>query len=1197
MRFIVIIFSLLLFSIKSFSQNIGIGTENPNPSAALDITDNTRGLLIPRMTKAQRLNINTPAEGLYVYQTDDSKGFWYFDGTNWVSFLKLPPGAAQNKVITYCDGELTWTIGGRCPAKISSLNCSSSTPTGTLVSNTVANAVSSAVDYTDGNAGFYDELVVNSTGVTGLTATLAAGALAEGDGSLTFIISGTPSSSGTASFAINAGGVSCTLTRIVYEPAIISTINCGSPTNQGSLSTAGEASGVSTTIGYTGGNGGGYQTQTISSTGVQGLTATLNAGQLANGSGSIIFTITGTPTEGGKASFQVNIGGQNCSFSRNVASDITLHACGSDNVHNPSVGYGIMLDQENNNYRTVRIGAQTWMAENLKTTIYRNGDPISQVANKSSWEALDNGAYCYFNNDASKDCPYGKLYNWYAVSDSRNICPNGWHVPTESDWVVLENYLGGFGAAGGKMRSTGTQYWLTANAGATNESGFSGLPGGYRSSGVTDFYNFGNNAIWWSSTSFGAEFARYRGTLNTGNGQLFFGAGVKINGYSVRCIKDAESSDAGTLTAIDCNSASNTGDIYASTEITAGVTSTLSYTGGNEGIYEGQSISSTGVTGLTAILIAGTFTNGSGTLSFEITGTPGSSGTASFEINIGGQTCTLTRSVGIPDPLASHNCGSTYVHNVTLPYGSMTDQQGNQYRTIRIGAQNWMAENLKTTIYRNGDPVPMVETKAAWQELTTGAYSYYENNSSNNCPYGKLYNWYAATDSRNICPLDWHVPTEEEWIILENYLGGFALAGGKMRSTGTSYWSLFNGGATNESGFSGLPGGYRAIDLLSVNDFLQLKGQGVWWASTPEGTEYARYRGMSGGGETSLFSGATLRGSGYSIRCVQDPDVGSITGLNCAAPVNTGELTNGTIITSGVSSTISYTGGNQGAYSSQAVSSTGVTGLTATLVAGTFANGSGNLILDITGTPATIGTASFVLTIGGQTCTLNRTVTASDPLAYHSCGSTYVHNVSLSYGNLTDQEGNQYKTIQIGTQEWMAENLKTSKYRNGDPIPEVENKTTWFESTTGAHCFYDNDATKNCPYGKLYNWYAVSDNRNICPTGWHVPTTIEWQTLEDYLGGFSQAGNKMRTTGIQYWLFFNEGATNESGFSALPGGYRAASPQLDFYNLGYSAIWWSSSIQGTEFANYRGTNNQGNNWLFSGAAPHNQGYSIRCIKD
>ncbi|MFN5628176.1 MAG: fibrobacter succinogenes major paralogous domain-containing protein [Bacteroidota bacterium] len=169
-------------------------------------------------------------------------------------------------------------------------------------------------------------------------------------------------------------------------------------------------------------------------------------------------------------------------------------------------------------------------------------------------------------------------------------------------------------------------------------------------------------------------------------------------------------------------------------------------------------------------------------------------------------------------------------------------------------------------------------------------------------------------------------------------------------------------------------------------------------------------------------------------------------------------------------------------------------------------------------------------------------------ITQHTCGADSVHNPALTYGSITDQDGNVYKTIVIGTQEWMAENLKSSHYLNGDLIPWVTNEATWGALTTGAACWYNNDSiTYNCPYGRLYNWYAVTDTRNVCPTGWHVPSDAEWTTLINHIdtnavGGSNNntAGGKMKSTGTQYWPSPNTDATNESGFSGLPGGGRSS---------------------------------------------------------
>ena len=178
------------------------------------------------------------------------------------------------------------------------------------------------------------------------------------------------------------------------------------------------------------------------------------------------------------------------------------------------------------------------MAENLKTSVYRNGDAITNVTDGTQWINLTTGAWCNYNNSSSNECPYGKLYNWYAVADPRNVCPTGWHVPTDVEWTVLTDYLGGQSVAGGKMRSTTS--WTPPNTTATNESGFSGLPGGARddlNGGV--FNGIGNAGFWWSSSedlSFPA---------NAWSRWLYYSYGtasrynfIKQDGHSVRCLRD-----------------------------------------------------------------------------------------------------------------------------------------------------------------------------------------------------------------------------------------------------------------------------------------------------------------------------------------------------------------------------------------------------------------------------------------------------------------------------------------------------------------------------------------------------------------------------------------------------------------------------------------------------------------------------------
>lgn len=202
-----------------------------------------------------------------------------------------------------------------------------------------------------------------------------------------------------------------------------------------------------------------------------------------------------------------------------------------------------------------------------------------------------------------------------------------------------------------------------------------------------------------------------------------------------------------------------------------------------------------------------------------------------------------------------------------------------------------------------------------------------------------------------------------------------------------------------------------------------------------------------------------------------------------------------------------------------------------------------------------------------------------------------IFNPNLTYGIVTDVEGNLYKTIQIGTQTWMAENLKTTKYRNGDPIPNVPITG----ASTGAYCWYNNDAaTYKTNYGALYNWLAVKDSRNLAPAGWHIPTDEEWTILTDFLGGTNVSGGKLKESGITHWLSPNTGATNESGFTALPAGR----VEGKFSEFAYFGGWWSSTgYGGTDTWHYELIYNYNSILRIRYPIRFNEGYSVRCVKD
>ncbi|MFA4907062.1 MAG: fibrobacter succinogenes major paralogous domain-containing protein [archaeon] len=194
----------------------------------------------------------------------------------------------------------------------------------------------------------------------------------------------------------------------------------------------------------------------------------------------------------------------------------------------------------------------------------------------------------------------------------------------------------------------------------------------------------------------------------------------------------------------------------------------------------------------------------------------------------------------------------------------------------------------------------------------------------------------------------------------------------------------------------------------------------------------------------------------------------------------------------------------------------------------------------------------------------------------------------------TDDDEDVYQSVTIGTQVWMAENLNVTHYRNGDAIPNITDDTAWYNLSTGALCDYNNDVNNVVTYGRLYNWYAVNDSRNIAPSGWHVPSDAEWQTLVDYLGGSSVAGGKMKEIGTTHWSSPNTGATNESGFSALPGGSRHYSGTYDY--IGSYGYWWSAAEHDSGSAWYRDLNyNCSDVYRYYNGKRY--GFSVRCVGD
>jgi uncharacterized protein (TIGR02145 family) len=498
-------------------------------------------------------------------------------------------------------------------------------------------------------------------------------------------------------------------------------------------------------------------------------------------------------------------------------------------------------DIDGNYYNIVTIGTQVWLQENLRTTGLNDNTLITEITGGSEWAGTSSAAYCWYNNDISYKNVYGALYNWYTVNTGK-ICPVGWHVPSNSEWTVLETYLGGYSVAGGKMKEPGYVHWSSWNTGATNESGFTGRGSGYR---APQFIDLGRGTNFWSSDTYSDTQAWWRG-LPDYQTVLTNGFHLKTYGFSIRCIKDII---APSLL---------TGQIIS-------ITQTSAQSGGNI-ISEGESL-------VTARGVCWS-TNPNPTVDLP-TKTSDGSGIGTYSSNLTGLTpgtkyylrTYATNSLG----------GTTYGTEISFKtYNSdaIQDVEGNYYNIVTIGSQKWIAENLRTTRYNDGTYIPLVSDNLTWSNLSTPAFCWIENKpASYKDLYGGAYNWYAVNTGK-LCPLGWHVPSDGEWMDLIDYLGGRNIAGGKLKSTGTleggdGLWNSPNTGATNETGFSAVPAGGRVADVGYEGIFLTPGASSYFWSNFEASFTTATY--------FNLWYGSTFvewpshdKKRGWSVRCIKD---------------------------------------------------------------------------------------------------------------------------------------------------------------------------------------------------------------------------------------------------------------------------------------------------------------------------------------
>jgi uncharacterized protein (TIGR02145 family) len=749
-------------------------------------------------------------------------------------------------------------------------------------------------------------------------------------------------------------------------------------------------------------------------------------------------------------------------------------------------------DADHNNYPVVNIGEQVWMAENLRTTTLNDHTSIEYGFQDTK------PVYCWYNNnEVENKIKYGGLYNWYTVA-TEELCPTDWHVPTKDEWNILISYLGGEQTAGGKLKETGSKYWNSPNIGATNSSNFGAVGVGMHYSnygGPRIEFNNHEYCSWWTNSYFQRNTWRYGLASNSTEVSKQF---VDFNDEaSVRCLRD-QSTSVPLL---------NTKAVINKAAFSAASGGEISSDGGSQIIARGICWATSTFPDTTDFMIVDT--NSTFAFSCDITDLKPNTTyyVRSFAINKYG--------VGYGNLLVF----KTKVYNYdNFSYGSVTDIDGNVYKTYQDGKKAWMAENLRTTKYNDGTPIPNIVSDTSWANLNSGAYCWFMNDTTYKYSYGGSYNYYAIETNR-ICPTGWHVRGSSD----KNTIIKISEQDRIENPDLVSRLYEFKAGRNSNGEFTA----------------------GGWWSQTMDDPKYVWSYVYYLHEYWRAYTYSAGKKSGFSIRCVSDT-------INAVPYISTKPVIN-------ITGSSASSGGKVISMDDSEIFRAGIC-----WDSSANPDTSDYVIL------AAHGINDFVSNIknlsAGTTYYLKAFIIGKTGINY---GNQVTFKTLAAITSASDVEGNLYEIVKIGNQTWMAENLKTTKYNDGSPI--VHDSLSQSCCIGNDYDWYNNDINNKNIYGALYNLRAVGSDK-LCPSGWHVPADLEWKELSDYLGGDNVAGSKLKETGGAEWYSFciycesgdckmcTPTPTNESGFSALPSG--AYSKDNGFFGINDSTSFWSSSFIG-----------------------------------
>jgi uncharacterized protein (TIGR02145 family) len=797
---------LLLNSSSLFAQ-VSVNTDGTpaNGSAMLDVSSDIRGILIPRMTLSQRNSISSPATGLLIYQTDNTPGFYYNSGTN-ISPVWIMIGAVNG-----------WSLSGN-----------------SLTGNEVFGSTNSQPVKIFSNS--LERIRITATGKVGIGMTApqwildVAGSMNLAQDS-SYRIQGYPvvSTKGTGNtfIGIDAGKVNTGSQNAANGfNALYSNTSGGQNTANGYMSMYSNMSGW-----YNVANG------------TSALYSSINGyGNTADGYTALMSNKGNYNTAVGFSALHGNIFG---SFNTAVGYDADV--ANSSLTNSTAIGNGA-VDSSDNEIRLGNQAVRKLYCKGVSATTTTS--PANVYVNPATGQIMRTTNATGGNWSLNGNVGTNPDTNFLGTTDSISMV---FKVNNQrSGWIDVDKKNCGFGY----------QSLLSNTVGISNSAfGYQAL---YSNQDGAENSAFGFKALYSNQSGVGnSAFGKMALSSNS------LGSYNTANGLQALQSNNGDRNTASGFAALAGNTSGSQNTAYVTGALHSNLEGEANVAIGNESLHDNTDGSYNTALGYQAGYSSAGLTNSTSIGN-------GANASADNEIRLGNNDVNSLVCKGVSET-TTENPANVYVNPVTGQIMRTTntggtgnvisgciDIDGNAYPTFMIGAQQWTAENLRVTHYRNGDTIPNETDDATWAGLTTGAYCWYNNDQSANAKYGTLYNWYAVHDSRNICPEGWHVPSDDEWTALTTYLGGESVAGGKMKSV-SALWNSPNTDATNNSGFSGFPGGFRYYS----GGFSYVGGYGGWWSATEYGGDYAwfRYLGYDGSDVYRSYSG---KASGYSVRCVRD---------------------------------------------------------------------------------------------------------------------------------------------------------------------------------------------------------------------------------------------------------------------------------------------------------------------------------------